>query len=773
AERLFRETLDVREKLLGKDAIDTAVSTESLAGARHDLGDYDGAQSLYEESLAVKIRILGGDHLEVSNVYNALGLLNDDRRAFDVAEKFHQQSLTIREAVAGPNSATAGVSLHNLGSVKLQTGQYAEADQYLSRSLQISERIYGKDSVDVAQTLRLWGSLKAEQGKPEEAREALERAVRILKRDLGKDHPRVADALQRLTEVFVRQGKINEAVSTQDAAAQSVRRHLSHVLPALSEHARQKYLAEDHAVDREKALSLGLLFQDSPRAAIFSAGWLMNGKSAGTEAIAEAALLSAPEAAPFVYELRSVRDQISALSLRSGSHVDQQTREKLAALETQQLQLQQKISALGLGHRRADPWLTTGELLSRIPVDSVMINIARFRPHDFQNSNDPDRRQDARYVAWIIPPVGFGDVRIVEIGDARVIDKAVAELRERMLADYQRIRTGGETTVEAEFRNSAAELSKQLLGPIEEHCSEVQELILSPDGALWTVPWDALLLSDGRYLIEKYRTRYVLSGRELVYPPPDRSLITSPVVFASPDFGTPPSDAAAASEDSPLRSLENTFFAPLNASAAEAAEIKPGLEQLTREPVRILLGEDATEAAFKSLHRPRILVLSTHGFFTPVPDNAGEEAALYRNPLQQCGLALAGANRRNSAEAASGNDGILTGLEIVGTDLRGTELVVLSACETGLGSIQVGEGVVGLRHSFQLAGVQSVLSSLWQVDDLETARLMAEIVRELAGGVTKSEAVHNAQLARIKSRRERFGAAHPFFWAAFTLTGSH
>jgi CHAT domain-containing protein len=462
--------------------------------------------------------------------------------------------------------------------------------------------------------------------------------------------------------------------------------------------------------------------------------------------------------------------------------------QRLAALETEQQDLVRQIAAAGAGLSEQDPWISISTLRGELPTGSAMISLARFAPYDFPR----DKWAAHRYFAWVIPASDEGPVKVVDLGEAELIERAVAELQDAIQQAETLVEKDGDQQANDALQKTLKPLAELAWKPISEHVADKEHLILSPDGALWLVPWAALPLDDGKCVLEKYRLRYVVSGRELVQQRTARTGISAPVVLADPDFNLDQRQGLPKDDAGPTNSIARRSASRLNdverlpGTAREAKAIQASLARIGENEPVVFLDRAATETQFKNLFRPRVLVLSTHGFFLEDQKSVSEnnrsgaedssraaktaEGQPIENPLLRCGLLLAGCNRRNSVSNGI-DDGVLTGLEIVGTDLRGTELVVLSACETGVGEIRSGEGVAGLRQAFQLAGAQSVVATLWKIPDQETAQLMNDFFVYLSQGKSRSEALRYAQLAQIKSRRERFGAAHPYYWAAFTLTG--
>jgi CHAT domain-containing protein len=289
------------------------------------------------------------------------------------------------------------------------------------------------------------------------------------------------------------------------------------------------------------------------------------------------------------------------------------------------------------------------------------------------------------------------------------------------------------------------------------------------------VPFAALANEHGDYLAQRFELSYLTSGRDLLTLATAAPARASPVVMADPAYGaSPKAGPAAIASRSPELDRSGMVFEPLSGTAEEAKALQ-GLLKLPAQAV--LTGEQATEARLKGLHGPRILHVATHGFFLSDqevaatalrPVGSGAETAplaLAENPLLRSGLALAGANARRSGES---DDGILTAAEAAQLDLRGTQLVVLSACETAVGQVQQGEGVYGLRRALVLAGAQAQLVSLWKVADAQTRDLMVDYYRRLLKGEGRSAALRAAQQAMIAKPATQ----HPYYWAAFVPIGN-
>ena len=555
------------------------------------------------------------------------------------------------------------------------------------------------------------------------------------------------------------------------------------------------------------ALTLGLVKADDADLASLSASWLINGKGMAQESLAQRTLqtrdVDDPKLGPIVKELQAVRTRLASLAMNAAeSGKEEQRRTELERLS---LQEQQFSSRLGGNSHATSQWVELSEIQDALSAESVLIDIARFDVMDFKEIDRKQMLKPAHYVAWLTFPNSNSKTLLVDLGDAETIDLLVDKVRNQIAADAARtgaISTDGEEAAVNALMKDMTALADLIWKPLASHVGDAKQIVLSPDGALWLAPWSALPVNDAgnEYLLERYNICMIISGRDLVSKP-DLRTTTSPVILANPSFDQkesqkksaiqgifktlPPENENATRSFSAKSTLPKVQ--PLPNTGFEALAIQPFIESYTSKKAGLYKEEFALERVAKALHSPQIVTFATHGFFLPTQETKPEvrnlamanntrsvaldaNGQLIENPLLRCGLLLSGCNNREASVAD--DDGILTGMEIVGIDFRGTELVVLSACETGIGDVKNGEGVAGLRQAFQLAGAKAVVSTLWQVPDRDSALLMSKFFEELADGKSKADALRNAQLERIEKRRERNGAAHPFFWAAFTLTGN-
>ena len=344
--------------------------------------------------------------------------------------------------------------------------------------------------------------------------------------------------------------------------------------------------------------------------------------------------------------------------------------------------------------------------------------------------------------------------------------------------------------------------------PLEGPLGDAQRIYVSVDGVLNEIPLGVLEGADGRRVLEKYDFRVVSSTRDLLRGshaagnntailvgnpkflmseeeqlvavnrlggmdkagPEQGMLVASAVTPAMPGSTAGGALSRAMTERGGCNPPppNGGVLCPLPGTATEVQSIG----ELLREKhwtVSSYQGEQALEEVVKKAASPRVLHLATHGFFLPDEKSKAET----EDPMIRSGLFFAGADRTLKMEAPKEGmeNGVLTAYEATGLNLQGTELVVLSACETARGKVQSGEGVFGLGRALQEAGAEAVLMSLWSVPDQETQELMTEFYRNWTNGMEKAEALRKAELTEREVVKKRYGKDVPYYWGAFVLVG--
>lgn len=377
----------------------------------------------------------------------------------------------------------------------------------------------------------------------------------------------------------------------------------------------------------------------------------------------------------------------------------------------------------------------------------ALIGYSVYRPVDFSSQ----QLKPARMLRYVLSKDGE---QVMDMGAVSDLNRLARQWRGDIVAGK-----GG----------SSDALAELLLGRLPEHARLARSWVIDPDGTLSVLPFEALALpgAGGQRVIDRHTLRYVTSIAEFADPTSTTAPVTvgsgSAVIVADPVFAS--AGSARAGEQGITRelrtvsgaTLRNLQLQPLPETREEARQVAAALTQMGLAP-QLYTGEQATVDAFSFREAPRYLHVATHGIFLEpgiTLANQGYVRLASALPGLQSALAL----------SASDKGSILTGADITRLNLRGTELVVFSACDTGNGEIEAGEGVASLRRAVEEAGARSSITSLWPVPSQATAHLMADFYARLATGQSKSEALREAKLTLMKT------SPSPLHWAGFLLAG--
>ncbi|HWO20054.1 MAG TPA: tetratricopeptide repeat protein [Kofleriaceae bacterium] len=747
AEPLLDRALAIREKTLGAMHPDVANSLDNLALLYKTQGAYARAEPLYVRALAIREKTLGAMHPDVAISLNNLATVYRKQVAYARAEPLLVRALAIGEKALGAMHPDVALSLNSLAALYSDQGAYARAEPLLVRALAIREKALGTMHPEAAQSLNDLALLYRDQGVYTRAEPLLVRALAIWEKALGPMHPDVATSLNSLASFYQAQGAYVRAEPLYARAAESQEAYLRVELVRLSESRKRDLMKLLYRETLQLVSFHAHALPTSARALDLALTAVLRRKGRILDSLTDnQAALRAHLTPQLRAKLDELADAKSELSTRLRAPYQPRTAPAqtaaLAALRSRIDDLEAELNAASIEYRVQSEPVTVAKVQAALPLGAALVELVRYNRYDPRQPK-PKRWQEARYLAYLLP--WQGPPRWIPLGDAATVDARI----DAVLATMHKGASAEAT------RTALRRLDAVVWTPIRDQLAGVSHVILSPDGKLNLVPFEALIDPQGHYALEQWLISYVTSGRDLLRLAARPAPRAPATIVADPDYGPGP------------------LFARLPGVQGEAVEVAAHLPD-----ARLLTGAQATKAALAGVVGPAVLHVATHGFYargatTPAPPagpvrgmNLEDDAPLAppttedpTEALDRAGLALAGANSRP--------DGIASARELAGYDWWGTALVVLSACQTGVGEVASGEGVYSLRRALVLAGAQAQVVSLWNVSDASARALMRALYSMLARGIGRAQALRQAKLALL--RQPQF--AHPYYWAAFIAAG--
>ena len=767
AEPLIKHVLEIREKVRGTDHPDVAQSLNNLARLYSEEGRYADAELLIKRALQIEEKAHGADHPEIVPELSILAADYQEEGRYADAEPLLKRALAIREKAFGPSNTNVAQIVNNIAGLYVDEKRYADAEPLLKRALDINEKALGPDHPEFAAGLHSLGYVYTQQGRYPEAEPLLTRALAIKQKTLGPDHPDVATNLSALATLYDAQGRTAEALTASRAATAVLVR-------------RGEQATNDHAgsSERERQTNRGY-FQRLVR--------LLWTDAANTGGPSDAVIDEAFRAAQYAGGVETAK-AVSGTMARYASGTDD-----LAVLVRDREDLSSRwrrldsdlLKAVALPPDKRNPASETAlrkelaDVDERLTADNEKLRttfprfaeLAEARPVHVADIQAVLGSDEAFAAFTLADKESF--LFVVRKQDAHFFKLDLTRAQASEIVKSLRTALENDAPVDVV---KAHQFYRTLLGPAEALIADAKNLIISPDGALQSLPFAVLVTQPPTAAIAKpsdYQAVAWLIRRQAVTVVPAASSLAALRRFADEKHGTDP----FAGFGDPIFDGSGTKRGINTASLYRGAEASaPELRRLPRLPetadelraeatilgapeTSLHLGQDATVTTLRRLNlaNTRVLSFATHGLIAGELPKLGEPALVLTPP----------------ARPTPNDDGLLRASEVSRLKLD-ADFVILSACNTAASDGTPGaEGLSGLAKAFFYAGARSLLVSHWPVDSEATVKLTTGLIRATASdpGVGRAEALRRAMLAMIDETSGGAGHAHPFFWAPFILAG--
>ena len=743
----YTKALNKKEKILGRDHPDTATSYNGIGSVYAAMGDYTKALEFLTKTLNINEKVLGKDNPSTANSYNNIASIYNSMGNYSKALELYSKALNVREKVLGKDHPDTATSYNGIGFVYSNMGNYPEALEFYTKCLSIREKVLGEDHPDTAASYNSIGSVYSNMGDYPKALEFLTKALKTIEKILGKEHPNTALSYKNIGNAYIGMGDYPEAYSYSKKAYYIFKVNRDKIFETLSDEQKKKFLKANNDF-LPNLLTSGYSYQQTTK-----------DKEILSQEIYEifinnkGILLDDENTIAMLKNISQDKDLISKIdSLNSLKRAYAKLAGTMPKSEEAK-SYQEKLKALGEDIEKAE--IEIAKVSSKFKQE---LGIKDLKLSDLTSFLKPNELfVDIGYYGknyYIFSVDKSGEVKFEKLNDkdSDTVNKTIKEFR----ADIDKI-------INATDANSSKALKGLynivITNGIGDRIDKFNSLIISTDGALRLLPFEALMDGD-RYLIESKQIRYTPSAKEFIrthkFNIKDEGKDIT--MFSDPNYESKSGKSMEMVADTPnvnkavqTRSIKNMgTFKRLRGFKKEEEVL-----QSSFSGVKLFSRENANEENILAVKSPKILHITTHGYFIS-DDNI-------TNPMLKSGVALSGANIGIKQQTG---EGLVNALKLSGLSLDGTDLVVLSACETGLVDIKDTSSVASLPKTFIQAGSKNVLMSLWSVDDSSTVELMKEFYTYTKGNEKKfNEVLRNAKIKMIREGK------HPFYWAAFIMSG--